>query len=583
MNKMKPAETERDILKREYVEDVRQAQYAPSGNESIPPYLGESMGEYEWSASTYEANKKFVDVEAYENFKESYSLILVGRTGTGKTSLLKKLEYEVNQGEVHGYSDVLFVKFGNFITQISNFCQIDGTKRTYDEIIDNVEKFIMLSVMKHIAFNSLRIYRGDDIKVIKKYLSQAEVTETSDFGDVLKMYVEKIHSEGLSDILSVASLFSTIIGKLFNADYYKAAEAVKRIFSDKDKILVLIDTMEEYKFSDTNCIVSIKSLMRYTFECYSTNKFISIKMALPSELYSFLRESIPAKQMGNTVFIEWKYRDLIKLIAMRCYFLFTESNWKEKFKCPVNEKYYQKISKDYTSAKEFLYSFIPDRCNATINLSFDTLSYIVRHTQKKPRQLMMVFQSILHKIVTQSDMLYYFNNSTELKTQIHLVQDNLISDSLNMYAETYPRIVEICSHILSQRGYIIPDSELTDYIKKSDLNDLMGDSLNADVIKSILIQSGLIGTYNEDNIRFVPKYNSWFRNPNVIKIIPALYEYQIKGRLAHNEKSEYVVHPICYENYNMFIDYNCLVYPESYDNTDETFCYLSSLNDYYLC
>ncbi len=340
-------------------------------------------------------------------------------------------------------------------------------------------------------------------------------------------------------------------------------------------MLVLVDTMEDYDFNDLDSIVIVKTLMNYTFKCFSEDSFISIKIALPSELYSALRGQIPAKQIGNTVFIEWKYRDLVKFIAMRCFYLVTESKWAHIFNCSIDGRLYDNISNDYYEAKRFLLNFLPETCSASINLSFDTLSYIIRHTQKKPRQLMVVFESIMHRVIVSGNINYYKIHEKELKKQIHYVQETLISDSLNMYSNTYPGIGEICARILSNRKYTMTDNELDDYIRNADLGT---DKVSKNVIKRILIESGIIGTVDDSNIHFVNRNNSWFKNPNVIKIVPALYEYQVKGRLIYNEKSTYVVHPMCYEYYHSLIDFNCLVYPESYDDTDETFMYLSQMD-----
>lgn len=261
---------------------------------------------------------------------------------------------------------------------------------------------------------------------------------------------------------------------------------------------------------------------------------------------------------------------------MRCYFFFTESEWSNEFYVKQNDKEYKRISEDYVSAKNFLLTFIPKPCKATINLSFDTLSYIVRHTQKKPRQLIFIFNAILDKIVKTNNINYYLEYESELKKQIHIVQYDLLSDSLNMYAETYTGIFEVCAQILNGQLYKISNSELDDIIKKSDLGEFRNQK---DTIKRILIESGIIGTCDENDVRYIAEQNPWFQNPNIIKIMPTLFEYQKKGKLFYNYESEFILHPMCYEYYRSQIDYNCLVYPECYDNTDETFKYFSMLKD----
>ncbi len=191
---------------------------------------------------------------------------------------------------------------------------------------------------------------------------------------------------------------------------------------------------------------------------------------------------------------------------------------------------------------------------------------------------MIIFESIIHKLIQKKDAVYFINNQDELKKQIHYVQVSLISDCLNMYATTYKSIVVICSRILGNRKYFMSDEELNEYIERIKSN-LLSIQLSKSDIKQVLIQSGILGTYINEDVHYIDKGNNYFKNPNIIKIIPVKYEYQIKGRLPYNEESIYVIHPMCYEYYRTKVDYNCLIYPECDDDSDETFDYFISSKD----
>lgn len=312
MENSKKNDTERDILKRKYKEDIRPVKEIPSQKTSIKSYLGESMGEFEWNHSTYEANKKFVNVDAYESFKDKNSLILVGRTGTGKSSLLKKLEFEVNQGMITYYKDVVFISLSKFILQLSNYTQLDNSEKTNEEIIESLHRFITIAIMKHIVYdkNKSSIYSEYNVDVIEKYLTSIGVVKKSELGDILYNYAKKIPNDKVSNALSFLGILSMISNELFNnSSYYDSMNVLEEIYS-KNKMLILIDTFERYNFNDSSSVFVVKALMTYTFNCFSSNSFICLKIALPSELYSSMRNTIPAKQIGNTVFIEWTYRDL---------------------------------------------------------------------------------------------------------------------------------------------------------------------------------------------------------------------------------------------------------------------------------
>ena len=65
---------------------------------AVRQYLGDFDADKEWSRNKpgqqYDANLKFLTTDSYKRFIEGDSLILVGRTGTGKTAILNRYMYD---------------------------------------------------------------------------------------------------------------------------------------------------------------------------------------------------------------------------------------------------------------------------------------------------------------------------------------------------------------------------------------------------------------------------------------------------------------------------------------------------------
>ncbi len=220
-------------IRDKYFEDLRQAQLMNAGIETIPQYLGPLMAEREWNDSVDEANKKFVNVEAYDLFCDQSALILVGRTGTGKSSLLKKLEYEVNSNRIAAYEDVVIISLTSYILQLSNYGQLDGTARTYAELEENIKKFIMLSIMKHVVFVSERQYSDSELKPIKAFLKDVGINDATNLGNILDIYAGKMSNGTVNDVIQTVNLFTEVTKRLFSSNYYDAEDALKMIFEKK--------------------------------------------------------------------------------------------------------------------------------------------------------------------------------------------------------------------------------------------------------------------------------------------------------------------------------------------------------------
>lgn len=555
-------------------DDLQPATSINRGNVTVPAYLGELAGEREWNGNSVLANRQFINLDAYNLFREPEYLLLVGRTGTGKSAILNKLKYEIEHkidSNNSIYKDVIYLDFREYINQLTKLEKIDNSENNYSDISENIKQYINIVVMQHLFYNPKYKNYTKQLTNIKSYLNQLNIKKNTDINILAKIFLCGLDN---SDTLfkNEFGLISLLTQFGYKKSYEKACVELKNVFNE-NKILVLIDTLEYYDFNSISTTVIVRSLIDICFDYHIKNNFISIKAALPSELYSYIRTQLPAKKISNTVFIEWKFKDLVKLIASRLYILCKDS----KYSTPetyaiVSQFHYNKILNHYLSAKEFIYKFFPEKCKATLNLSFDTLSYIMRHTQKKPRQLMLIFNSILHPIISERKTNYYFINREKLKDSIHLTQENLIIDALNMYNSTYDNIVNVCETVLKRKQFYMSSAKLKEILKQSVKYNISDDNL-----MNVLIESGLIGIVIDEKKHTIEQNNAWFENPNEIEIIPTLYEYQVKGRLVYTDKSNFVIHPMCYEQYNIYINHDVLVYPESYDDTDETYAYLQEL------
>lgn len=62
-------------------------------------YLGALDADKKWNDSSTEARKYFLQTSTYQSFLDPSSLILLGRTGTGKTALLRCWERNIKNKE----------------------------------------------------------------------------------------------------------------------------------------------------------------------------------------------------------------------------------------------------------------------------------------------------------------------------------------------------------------------------------------------------------------------------------------------------------------------------------------------------
>lgn len=506
-----------------------------------------------------------MNVNAYKEFKDTHYIGLVGRTGTGKTSIIRKLTDDIRNEESECFSYVVELSLKDYLLEIPNYTSINSSIQSMAEVEKNIELYIKLCVMKYIVSNKELFLKDkfgeNNIKIIENYLSTKGIKRETDIvRKILNTLSEMKYDTSLS---TAVSAISKITLSLTGEDYDKAVESLSAILMEAP-ILVIIDTLEHYDIRDEQLLIIARALItvsfHYAWNFHKENMFI--KYAMPSEIYTQVRSLLPAKFVGREIYIEWNYKDLVKMVAIKfyCYAI----NHKDFFDFISNYSL-DDLYEDAQTAMNLIYEFLPEMCPATIALKFDTMAYCIRHTQKKPRQLLMVMDALIGYIVERNNKNLLKMNTNKVRYLIHSVQEEMIMDSISMYRDSIPQLLKIFSEIISGKQYKFCAKELEEYIRGA--KTLYREKLRAEDIKRVLIESGIIGLQEKE--KYIPENSKWFENEKVIRVMDASFEYQIKGNLIYNENSIMLIHPMCYEYFKCEISKYTMVYPDREVDPDD--------------
>lgn len=545
---------------------------------NVKLYLGKVDAAKEWNDNPEEAYRRFLHTQSYCDFIDEDSLILLGRTGTGKTSILRCICQNVNQKKIDSYNMAIMAHFGEMLENLVNTVDDFNSTVINSQLVEIISIYINCFVMK--ALIKQREFSGAS-SAMYNYIKKNNLY---DLGDAKYLYsgINKIQAmvkasgnlpgkagEVANGVTTIMNIINAFLQNGYEEAYCEMVNALK----DK-KVLVLIDNLNEYDLRDARVVLSVKALIATCFQYYnnSASNHIYVKIALPSEIHTHLIEQLPGKQQGNTVVIQWKNNDLIKMIAIRL--LECCKNDKKGLLRLEGEYQYQDFYDDNPNstlnAKKMLHEFLPISCPTSLEFSFDTLAYCIKHTLKKPRELMTIFNYFLAKIYEERDFKFFIHNPNEIRNIIHSTQEDAISSAISMYTETYKEIKDACEVVLQNRKYYFQGRELNDKLKEAMINREGYDDSD---IKRILLESGLVGKINEISYLYVKEdEDSKNRKPtihNSIRIIKAKFEYQVKGRLSLNRNDFYVIHPMCYEHFECKVGRQTLVYPVEFDDDVE--------------
>ena len=575
-------------LKESYEPDVRRCKKVIAPLTSVEHRLGQFDAINEWQ-NEEEASAKFLNTKSYKNFIQDDYIILIGRTGTGKTAILKKIQYEIeNQSNRElNFKYVINIYFKPYLVELIKLKEIDNTTSSLYDLAQNIEMLLNLEVMREVYMNTDFVNRNyPSSKSIKKYFVDNNINSKLDVFSQIISEMKSVYEGTVAEkALGTLSVLDKLRKKYINAEYNGIMADIYAFLSNQ-RMLILIDSMDRYNIREPEVVLITQTLVEVAFNSYYNqlkNKNILVKIALPAELSTMFIYRLPEKQQQNSVTIEWKYRELITMIAIRWfYYCKFKSNNMLLNNLTIGIKL-EDFYTDYSLAKCFLLKILPEKCVTSISLNFNTLAYCIKHTQKKPRQLMKIFNVFIDKIVNSNNVNYFFNNPERISFCIHTTQSDIISDTVNMYNDVAnARILEICSDILYKKNFLITKNDLMKSIKSviNNSNYKIDKDFKMDAEKcfEILKECGMIGKiYSE---RYIDKNNSYFENDKIVRIVVSLFEYQVKEKLIFDNSDFCVLHPMCYEYFENEIDYNTLIYPSPVGDDEDLGDIPSYLRDF---
>lgn len=82
-------------------------------------YIEMNDAEIEWDWDPKSAKIQFLYTKAYKDFSKTSSLLLLGRTGKGKTAILRYLSEKVNSGKNANYNSAVVIQFEEILNALA--------------------------------------------------------------------------------------------------------------------------------------------------------------------------------------------------------------------------------------------------------------------------------------------------------------------------------------------------------------------------------------------------------------------------------------------------------------------------------
>jgi len=308
----------------------------------------------------------------HESLKPTVYLI-VGRRGSGKTALAQFFSFQkiipntvaIDVDEPAAFQTAMAKLATNFA--YSREVAIPGIVKVWELVIWSI---------------IFRQFQAQDQRLKAACMFFKETSKAADFiwfilDSLAKKYV------GIED---------SITNELNNFTSQQAFQKAKSIILEIAKnqpIIVAFDTLENYSLDKEEVLRAVAALIQFAalFNQEYASKNIHIKLFVMDEIFPHLKDEVVTntlKYIKDEVYLYWRPKDLIKIICWRF--------WRYLIANQLVDKASKEIDWDnhHTVLKEIWEPYFGSQLVNGSGLPEKTFPYVLRHTQLRPRQLIVL-------------------------------------------------------------------------------------------------------------------------------------------------------------------------------------------------
>jgi hypothetical protein len=466
--------------------------------------------------------------------------LIIGRRGSGKTALSQYFSFQttipdpiyIDVDEPRVYSEVL----SNIATRASEVREIaiPRLKRVWEYII------------WRLIFENTR-NETNAISNLDRTPSQSG-RPSHQIKSIFDHLLEILHEDE-------AQAVENSVEALLSDEQLLAAKTDVLVISEKRSVIMAMDTLEKYDVSDSGLMNAMAALVQFAadFNLEFSNRGIHLKLFMAGEVFPYLKAEVlqnPLKSIKNPVYLFWRPKDLLRLISWR-FFHYLRKH--DQLRGENGETIDWKNHRD-VRAKMWDPYFGREVTNAR-GFREDTLSYVLRHTQKRPRQVILLCNSIASRAKTGSRFPIF--SEEDIKFGVKQLETELAVEIVNSFSSLYPHVSQIVNGLMNM-PMIFKGNEL-DRRAHETASHWPREAYSPASFRHLVTELGIVG-------RVLRKENGH---------IAAVFEYSLKDGLELTHRDECVVHPMFYSRFNIHFNSDYRVLPVSTDveghREDESF------------
>lgn len=341
------------------------------------------------------------------------------------------------------------------------------------------------------------------------------------------------------------------IEQMLSDDRLDAAKAEVIKISKKRPIIIAVDTLEKHDVSSDALMNALAALIQCSaeFSLKYRGEGIHLKVFMAGEVFPYLEESVvqnPSKHIKDPVYLLWRPKDLMRLIGWRFYHYLKARD--QLLKPSENGITWE------NSNEVFEKMWVPYFGQSIINargLKEHSFSYVLRHTQMRPRQLILLCNAIAVRAMTGGRFPKF--SQEDIRGGVKKVEKRLAAEIINSFSAIYPEVSTIVDALM-KIDMLFTGNELDRRAHQS-ASEWPAGTYTPARFSRLVAELGIVGRVRRHN--------------EEAGYIDADFEYSLEERLPITHRDECVIHPMFYSRFNVQFNKNSRVMPFSTERDGE--------------
>jgi hypothetical protein len=451
--------------------------------------------------------------------------LIVGRRGSGKTALGHFFEFQRNLKNSIAIDVDEPAVFEEVTDKIK--ASVDQSREFAIPKIAKLWELVIWSAIVH------KLREADARIAAAAFFGKGESRFSRFIRHVIEALVQRV-------VKSNRNLLEELEDLLAQPAVAEGKKAVLEIAA-REPIFVAIDTLENYAVNDEATMRALGALIQCAsgFNRDYARRGVHLKVLFMAEVFPYIKEEVvlnTLKFVRNELHLHWRPKDLMRLICWRFQWYLEATG-----RLPQASRYIRWDRHEDVLRGVWERYFGRTLVNGR-GVPEGTFPYVLRHTQLRPRQLIVLCNSIAKRAQAAGT----FPTLAPEHTLAALTDgENALADEIiNSYSSVYRnvgRIVE-CLTGLPMR---FKGNELDRRAKHSAAH-WPGGAYSPDAFRQLVAQLGIVGRV---------------RGVSCTGVVEADFEYFEEGRLPLMVQDECVIHPMFYRRLKVDTALQELVFP----------------------